>query len=151
VKEIGKEFIEIGGVEYTLFLNRKGIIAWEKYASEEKKVVEKLSAEFEKAQAAGVIKEDTNPFEDLDIVDKLEGKNESVTKYYQKLYWIMLYDKHKLSFEKVKELYTKACEEYGEEQIIQLGTQMVEDANENLMSEAQKTELKNLKALRPTK
>ena len=35
MNEFGKVIIEIEGKEYTLFLNRKGIIAWEKYAKEE--------------------------------------------------------------------------------------------------------------------
>ena len=29
MKEFSKEIINIGGVDYTLFLNRKGIVAWE--------------------------------------------------------------------------------------------------------------------------
>ena len=30
MKELSKEIIEVNGKEYTLFLNRKGLVAWEK-------------------------------------------------------------------------------------------------------------------------
>ena len=151
MKEIGKEIIEIGGVEYTLFLNRKGIIAWEKYAKEEREVVEKLSKQIQEVKLEGKIEEDTNPFDGLDVIDNLEEKQKTTTIYYQKLYWIMLYENHKFSFEKAKELYNEAVKEYGEEQIMLLANQMLEDANENIIQEEEQTELKKLKALRPTK
>lgn len=151
MKEIGKEIIEIGGVEYTLFLNRKGIIAWEKYAKEEAEIVRKLTQDIQNIKLEGEIKEDTNPFEGLDILDNTEESERVTTLYFQKLYWIMLYENHKFSFEKAKELYNEAVKEYGEEQLIQLGNQMLEDANSNIIQEEEQTELKNLKALRPTK
>ena len=41
MKEFSKETIEIGGKEYTLFLNRAGIVAWEKFCKEyQKKTIE---------------------------------------------------------------------------------------------------------------
>lgn len=150
MKEIGKEIIEIGGVEYTLFLNRKGVVAWEKYAKSES---EKVKEFYKKVNNVNInkeeIKDDTNPFEGLDGLDDLDENQEYLTLYFQKLYWIMLYENHKLSFEESKALYNKACEEYGEPQIIQLGTQMLEDVD--IDKSAKNTELKNLKALRPTK
>ena len=35
MKELSKETINIGGEDYTLFLNRKGIVAWEKYSKKD--------------------------------------------------------------------------------------------------------------------
>lgn len=151
MKEIGKEIIEIGGVEYTLFLNRKGIIAWEKYAKKEREIITELKKKADEVKFEGEIKEDTNPFEGLDIVDEIDKESEVTSLYFQKLYWIMLYENHKLSFEAAKALYKKACEEYGETQIIKLGSQMVEDANVNPKQNENQAQLKNLKALRPTK
>ena len=152
MKEIGKEIVEIGGVEYTLFLNRKGIIAWEKYAQKEADIVTKMHEELKSVSLEEEkIEENTNPFEGLDVLDNIEEKKAATTAYYQKLYWIMLYENHKFSLEKAKEIYNEACKEYGEEQIIQLGNQMIEDANKDLIQEQEQNELKKLKALRPTK
>lgn len=150
MKDIGKEIIEIGGKEYTLILNRKGIVAWEKFAKKEKeevvaynKKVQKMSMNEEK------IEKDTNPFEGLEGIDELDENQEALTLYFQKLYWIMLYETHKFNFEEAQEIYNLACEEYGEVQVIQLGTQMLEEAN--IDKYAKKENLKNLKALKPAK
>ncbi len=150
MKDIGKEIIEIGGKEYTLILNRKGIVAWEKFAKKEKeevvaynKKVQKMSMNEEK------IEKDTNPFEGLEGIDELDENQEALTLYFQKLYWIMLYETHKFNFKEAQEIYNLACEEYGEVQVIQLGTQMLEEAN--IDKYAKKGNLKNLKALKPAK
>lgn len=150
MKEIAKEIIEIGGVEYTLFLNRKGVIAWEKYAKKEAEVVKALSNKAKEVNLEDVeeIGADTNPFEGLEEIDNIEENNETVSLYFQKLYWIMLYENHKFSLEEVKKLYDEARKEYGEEQLIQLANQMLVDVNVNPNANS---EIKNLKALRPTK
>lgn len=150
MKEIVKEIIEIGGVEYSLFLNRKGIIAWEKYAKKEAEIVRKVSVEASQLNldSEDKIDDNTNPFKGLEQVDDMDKNQEILTLYFQKLYWIMLYENHKFSLEKAKELYNLACDEYGEEQVIQLANQMLEDANVNPNKAG---ELKNLKALRPAK
>lgn len=62
----------------------------------------------------------------------------------------MLYTEHKLSVNQANELYDKAILEYGEEQLIELGRQMIEDTNMDKVSK-NKENLKNLTALRPTK
>ena len=156
MKEISQEVIEIDGKEYKLFLNRKGIVAYEKYCKEEYKELEKVKDKYEKIISSKdeilVIDEDTNPFEDLDDIndDEANKNKELVHKVYVKLYWIMLYENHKLSLNKVEELYNKAVEEYGEEQVQALGDQMVEGVN--LIPETEKREnLKNLAALKPKK
>ena len=151
MKEIGKEIIEISGVNYILFLNRKGIVAWEKFAKDEADIVKEIGGRLATVNEPAEIKEDTNPFEGLEVIDEYDKENEAVTTYYQKLYWIMLYDEHKFSFEKAKEIYNLACEEYGEGQVIALAVQMLEDANDDLQKEQHQKEVKNLKALRPTR
>ena len=42
MKEISQEVIEIDGKEYKLFLNRKGIVAYEKYCKEEYKDLQEV-------------------------------------------------------------------------------------------------------------
>nr|DAN14396.1 MAG TPA: hypothetical protein [Bacteriophage sp.] len=143
MNEISKERIEISGVEYTLFLNRQGLVSWEKYSREENAKLQEMETKY--ANVSNEITDDTNPFE---AVNEELNDSEIVSKTFRKLYWIMLYTEHKLSLAQVNELYDKACEEYGEVQLIQLAQQMIEDMNIDKIS---KTELKNLTALRPKK
>lgn len=153
MKETSEEKIEIGGKEYTLFINRKGIVAWEKFAKEEN---EKAAAQKDKiAQLISSkekvdINDDTNPFEDLDEIDNLENDIETTRKSIIKLYWIMLYTNHKLSLKEVTDLYNKACEEYYELDLISLAHQMINDANSDKFNQS-KSNLKNLPALKPNK
>ena len=143
MNEISKERIEISGVEYTLFLNRQGLVSWEKYSREENAKLQEMETKY--ANASNEITDDTDLFE---AVNEELNDSEIVSKTFRKLYWIMLYTEHKLSLAQVNELYDKACEEYGEVQLIQLAQQMIEDMNIDKIS---KTELKNLTALRPKK
>ena len=147
MKEFSQETIEIGGVEYTLFLNRAGIVAWEKYSQKENQAVYELRQLYNKFNDENEleIKEDTNPLEDA---EKYVETEENTVKTYKKMFWILLYTHHKLSLEKAEELFDKACEEYGRSQIIALEDQMVDDANQDRVT---KENLKNLPALRPTK
>ena len=151
MKEFSKEVIEIDGKEYTLFLNRKGIIAYEKYAKEEQAKAVELEKKY-KPLIVDVkdtdleIKDDTNPFEGIESLDDMDEDHKLVIRLYKKLYWIMLYENHKLSFNEVSDLFDMACEDYGEENIVALGNQMINEANTNNVS---KKELKNLKALKP--
>lgn len=152
MKNFSKEIIEIDGTEYTLFLNREGIVSFEKYSRAEKKKLEEIKneiIEFAKNQKEVEITDDVNPFEDNEISEKekiIDATAEAQTNLYKRLYWIMLYTEHKLPISKANELFDKACEEYGEEQIIALADQIMEDANSNRVN---KDELKKLPALRP--
>lgn len=151
MKEFSKEILNIEGKDYTLFLNRKGIVAWEKYAKEENKKAQAMQEKYKDLIGENEnieINDDTNPFENIDYLDEAEEDAKIVTNSYIKLYWIMLYENHKLSLSEVSELFDKAIEEYGEEQLIQLASQMIEDANINKMQ--QTSELKKLPALRPS-
>lgn len=151
MKELSKEIIEIDGKEYTLFLNRKGLTAWEAYCNkfldEAKKVkehVDNLNKKFDK------IEDDCNPFDTIEDIDKIENDSKVVTSMYKRLYWIMLYTEHKFSYSIAEEIYNKGCQEYGEAQIIDLGVQMIEEININKY-EKNNQNLKNLKALKPKK
>lgn len=155
MKNASTEIIEIDGKEYTLFLNRKGIVAYEKFCKEEnekiKKLEEKYKTSIEKLEKSDfVIDENTNPFENLEDFDDLESDLELEKTVFVKIYWIMLYENHKLSLEEVKKLYDKAVEEYGEQQLEDLVQQMIEGVNINAYDNENK-ELKNLKALKPKK
>ena len=146
MKEFSKEIINIGGVDYTLFLNRKGIVAWESLTkakrnkSQLEETVNNLNQEIE-------IKDGDNPFEISKADEVLSAENEA-KEYYIKLYWIMLYEEHKLDYSKVEELFAQAEKEYGLEALSELAFQMVEDAN---IDKNENTELKKLSALRPKK
>lgn len=151
MKEFGKEIINIDGKDYTLFLNRKGILAWEKITNVSSKAAEierkYLDPEDITSKEDVEINDGDNPFEIADnIKTEYEEDEEKLITTYKKLYWIMLYEMHKLDYKEVEVLWDKAEKEYGVEQLMDLGTQMIEDANTN---KAQN--LKNLKALRPKK
>lgn len=158
MKEFSKETIEIDGKEYTLFLNRLGVVAYEKYTEQIQKSVhesvqdvKKLAEEYSDKELE--IKPDTNPFEN-DFLKKSEELLEKAEKdgieASQRLYWLMLYTEHKLSLDDAKNLYDKACEEYGQEQVDALGMQMLEEVHTNKFENENK-ELKNLKALHQPK
>lgn len=155
MQEFSKEKIEIAGTEYTLFLNRKGILSWEnitkasKIAEEaqerNKDLIEKLDTD-EPIKVA----DNDNPFDyaNDEELDKIEAELEKLKEIYIKFYWIALYENHKLSVSEVKDLFIEAEKEYGLEQLVNLANQMVEDANKNKYGT---TEIKKLKALRPAK
>lgn len=151
MKEFGKEIINIDGKDYTLFLNRKGILTWEKITNAISKAAE-IEKKYDNLESIDIsqeveIKDGDNPFELADnISSEFEEDTEQMITMYKKLYWIMLYEEHKLDYKDVEGLWDKAIEEYGIDQLVELAFQMIEDANTN------KTEnLKNLKALRPKK
>lgn len=144
MNEISKERIEISGVEYTLFLNRKGLIAWEKFCKEENKKIQEMQDKYSNIEDANITDE-TNPFSGI---EEVEEDSKTISTTFRRLYWIMLYTEHKLSITKANELYDEAIKEYGETQLIELAQQMIEDMNIDNVS---KTELKNLTALRPKK
>lgn len=146
MKELSTEIINIDGVDYTLFLNRKGIIAWEKYVDQQRAKIEELQDKYSKVSVDTL--NDDNPFDGIEEFDDIETDMELTVKLYKRLYWIMLYQNYKLSYTQAEELIDKAIKEYGVTQIIELGSQMVEDVNTNPFEE---NEVKKLVALKPRK
>lgn len=149
-----QEKIEIDGKEYILFLNRKGIVSWEKITTLQKqaKEMEKKYKEFVDVSESDFpieVKDGDNPFEISggNEIDDLTADEEKLKDIYIKFYWVALYENHKLPISEVKNLFAKAEEEYGLEQLIGLANQMVEDANTDRYG----AKTKKLKALRPTK
>lgn len=140
--------IKIDGKEYTLFLNRQGIVAWEKYSLFEQEKLREMREKYSDILTNNVeIKDDTNPFAGL---DDYEDDAEVASRIIEKMYWIMLYTNHKLSYNQVHELYNKAVKEYGEEQLSLLVDQMIDDVNTNPDKNSNE-EPKKLEALNQTK
>lgn len=154
MKEFSKETIEIDGKEYTLFLNRKGIVSWENITKVSKKADElqkKYKSTIDKIKEDKPISVDdnSNPFDFADDnVNDLYEDEKLLKDIYIKFYWIALYENHKLPISEVEKLYEKAEQEYGNEQLMQLANQMIEDANTDKYGN---TELKKLTALHQTK
>ena len=151
MKEFSKEVINIDGVDYTLFLNRKGIITWEKLTKATSKAneIEKKYRNLGTTNEEEIeIKDGDNPFELVGEYSlEIEKDEQELINLYIKLYWIMLYEEHKLNLKDVEELWNKAVNEYGADALIQLGVQMIEEANTN----KQNNNLKKLDALKPKK
>jgi hypothetical protein len=154
MKTFSEEKIEIAGNEYVLFLNRKGIVSWEKITTLQKQAKEmekkyEMYVELSETDTPIEVKDGDNPFEISggNEVDDLTADEEKLKDIYVKFYWIALYENHKLPISEVKALFQKAEEEYGLEQLIGLANQMVEDANTDRYG----AKTKKLKALRPTK
>jgi hypothetical protein len=154
MKELSTEIINIDGVDYTLFLNRKGIVAWEKFTKSESERFAQISEKYQEILNNNAVENfdgldnDTDPFEGLEEIDNLDSDIEYMNRIYSRLYWILLYTNHKLSISDARELYNKACDEYGNEQVILLARQMVDEVNSEPKESKQ---LKNLAALKPTK
>lgn len=154
MKTFSEEKIEIAGKEYVLFLNRKGIVSWEKITTLQKQAKEmekkyEMLSELGENDAPIEVKDGDNPFEISggDEIDELTADEEKLKDIYVKFYWVALYENHKLPISEVKSLFQQAEEEYGLEQLIALANQMVEDANTDRYG----AKTKKLKALRPTK
>lgn len=152
MKEISQEIINVKGVDYTLFLNRKGLVAWEKFCEDELKKSQEIREKYSVLFKDVELQEDTNPFEGLDSIDEEEmaKDKDAVSQTFRRFYWIALYTNHKMSVSDASNWYDDACDEYGEEQMFALANQMVEDANKDKIEERTKP-VKNLPALRPQK
>lgn len=165
-RNFSEEIIEIEGKEYKLFLNRAGIAIWEKttkFSEFQNLLTQKYSELAEETLDTlneKIIDENALPsdvFGDFSSYDEDEEKlRESIMKFY----WIALEKYHKLSYAETKQLLDKAengtfdkdgkpnNDAYGIDQIVGLMVQMLQDANTNMIGG---NNLKNLKALKPTK
>ena len=157
ITNFSEEPIEVNKTNYTLFLNRKGIVSWENITKASKRAAEmqnkykdtKALLENESEEPIEV-EDKANPFDystDSEL-DEIEKDEALLREIYIKFYWIALYTNHKLSISEASEWFDKAEEEYGIEQLVQLANKMVEDANLNKYG---KKELKKLEALNQTK
>lgn len=150
-KNISERIIEIGDKEYTLFLNREGVVGWEKASNFQTRIMrfQELAQQI-RDNDNYMVANDANPFEIAEDKDPMEKEYEEALNDMRdviaKFLWVALYTHHKLKVDEAKELYDKAEEEYGYEQMFQLVLEMLEDANTDKV-----TNRKNLKALKSTK
>lgn len=105
-----QELIEVGGKVYTLTLTRKGITAIEKYTNISKKKEEFEKIEKFKVEYVEEIKENENPFEDLEM-DEQEKKIDESLELMKRVLWICLWESHKLNIEQVRELLIQIIDE----------------------------------------
>ena len=139
MKEFSKETIEIDGTEYTLFLNRKGLVSWENITKVTQKADElknKYQETVKQLQDDKPIEvsDDANPFDFADDnAEDLSKDEEELRNIYIKFYWIVLYENHKLTLSEATELFGKAEKEYGIEQLILLANQMIEDEHRDII------------------
>ena len=146
MKEFSKETIEIGGKEYTLFLNRKGVVAFEKVAKVSELAHELMPKYKEMLDTDLDISSSKNPIEDFG--EEFSEEDEDLARLrtiYKKFYWIVLSTNHPMLYEESIPLFEQAEKEYGIDQLIELASQMIDDVN--AMPEGE--EPKKLKALRP--
>lgn len=152
-EHISEEIFEIGGKEYNLFLNRKGIINWEQKVKFMKNIQETASKVEEIEEKTDIeITDDTNPFEMYDNYDEEEANAQNeidkIRYMYRILFWVAFYTHHKFTLKESNELFDKAEDEYGLDALIDFGNMMIEDANKDM---SPKKQLKNLLARKSTK
>ena len=140
-KNISEEIIEIDGKEYTLFINRTGIVNWEK-ATKLDSTAKEIEQKYKNNDNEVVFDDNFDPFSSDNNIDEDEQK---LYDAYSKFYWMALYKNHKLTIKEADELFYKAVDEYGINQLAELAQQMIESANTD------NTNLKNLKALKSTR
>ena len=151
-KNISERTIEIGEKEYTLFLNREGIVGWEKASNFQTRVIrfQTLAKKIQDGETAYEVANDANPFElgkeEEPANEEYESALEDMRDVVAKFLWVATYTHHKLKVDEATDLYKQAEEEYGFDQMFQLLLEMVEDANSDMVSKR-----KNLKALKSTK
>lgn len=146
MKNFSEEVIEIDDKEYTLFVNRIGIVNWESATkleetakAYEKKYKTKSNEQIE-------FTDETDPFaSDIDE-SELDKDKKKLYDVYSKFYWMALYKHHKLTIKEADDLFYKAIDVYGINQLAELAQQMISDANNQ-----RNGDLKNLKALKSTK
>lgn len=107
-----QEILTVGGKEYTLTLNRKGVEAIEKYTnlSKKREKLEKLSVKNGKTdEYIENISLDEDPF--ANISDDVEENLEETMELLKRTLWICLWEKHHMNIEEVRELIVKIIDE----------------------------------------
>lgn len=141
------ETITVGGEEYILTLNRKGIEAIEKYT----RLKDKADGIREFAQKGLIehvdeISLDEDPF--ADVQDNAEEKMNEVLELIKRVLWICLWDTHHLNIEQVRELIVKIIDENKLDELNDKIEKLVQNATKEQTSGDY---LKNMKALKAQK
>lgn len=140
-----QEIILVGEKEYTLTLTRKGITAIEKYTSLSKKKDEFKKNEQNSIKYVDEIKENEDPFADLNDEEQ-ERKIDESLELMKRVLWICLWDAHKMSIEQVRELLVQIIDENKYDELNSVIEKLVANINK------QPSEyLKNMKALKAQK
>lgn len=140
-----QEIIEVGGKEYILTLTRKGVTAIEKYTNLSKKKDELKGVEKFSIKYVDEIKENEDPFADLEM-DEQEKKIDETLELMKRILWICLWDEHKLNIEQAREILVQIIEEGKIEELNEKIEKLVASINK------QPNEyLKNMKALKAQK
>lgn len=141
-----QEIIIVGGKEYTLTLNRKGMTAIEKYTNLSKK-----KEEFEELKDMKIIeytdeiKMDEDPFAGL-VETEQEKKIDEALELMKRILWICLWEEHKMNIEEVRELLVQIIDENKYEELNGAIEKLVTNINAQPNGY-----LKNTKALRAQK
>lgn len=155
MKEFSQEIIEVDGKQYTLFLNRKGLVSWENITKFQKQAIEledkykNIIKPLENDDKPIEVKGDENPFDYAGSeLDTLEEDEKRLRDMYIKFYWIALYENHKMSLDEVTKLFEKAEEDCGIDELVNVANELIENVNKDRSGNK---ELKKLKALNQTK
>lgn len=144
MKNFSEEIIEIDGKEYTLFVNRIGIVNWEK-ATKLSETAKELENKYKNSEQNFEFNDNCDPFATNYSDSEIDEDEKKLYDLYSKFYWMALYKHHKLTINEANDLFYKAIDEYGIQQLSDLAEQMIKNANN------QNANLKNLKALKSTK
>ena len=140
------EIIELGGVEYTLELNRDSFLQIDKICNVQKsmEIIQRGLYEY-----IDEIDDNYNPLENVinddDFEKEVEEKENTLHKIFERSFFIWLYPNHKLTITQVKEILAPYYE--SEEKMTWLGEKLGKYLQECVqIREEYNEERKNLKA-----
>lgn len=136
-----QEILVVGGKEYILSLNRKGVEAIEKYTNLSKKKADLMKiANKDNSKYIEEIPLDEDPFANLeDTQDEIEETMELL----KRTLWVCLWENHKMNIEQVRELIVEIIDEDKIDELNSAIEKLTEGVNKTPSSY-----LKNTKALK---
>lgn len=140
-----QEILVVGGKEYILSLNRKGVEAIEKYTnlSKKKDRLMKIGKET-KEEYKEEIALDEDPFADLG--DDMDDDIEETMELLKRTLWVCLWENHHMNIEQVRELIIEIIDEDKLDELNDVISKLTDGVNST-----PKGYLKNTKALRASK
>lgn len=136
-----QEILVVGGKEYILSLNRKGVEAIEKYTNLSKKKADLMKiANKDNSKYIEEIPLDEDPFANLeDTQDEIEETMELL----KRTLWVCLWENHKMNIEQVRELIVEIIDEDKIDELNSVIEKLTDGVNKTPSSY-----LKNTKALK---
>ena len=140
-----QEILVVGGKEYILSLNRKGIEAIEKYTnlSKRKDKLMKIGKETKENEYVEDSPLDEDPFAEI---DNTEDDIEETMELLKRTLWVCLWENHHLNIEQVRELIVEIIDEDKLDELNNVISKLTDGVNNT-----PKGYLKNTKALRASK